>query len=458
MSAKLKVIVLAAGHGKRMGSNLPKVLSPVAGQPMLVRLLKSISGTYSEEIRVVVGENEHLITPLAGKFKALCFKQDPNKWGTAQAVLAARPEEIKEDVLIVNSDHALISTQNISDFVRSFYQSSADCAVSCFTNPHPNEYGRLLFKQEQLLEVVEAYDLEKRKIKSDKVNAGMYIFKAGLLHKYLNQIEKSTKGEYNLPDIIKIFNTDNLKVRAIEVPWNAAFGINNQHELSVASNILFENKCYELMSRGVIVVDPKNTYIETDVQVAAGSMIYPGTYLKGNTKIGAFCAIESNVFIFDSTIDNYVNIKAGSYIEKSSVGERSIIGPYAHLRIDTVIGKQCRVGNFVETKKTTMGDKSKAAHLSYLGDAEIGSEVNIGCGTVTCNYTVDRKKEKTKIGDKAFIGSGSQLVAPVSVGSESVVGAGSVITKNVPDKYLAVERSEQKNIKDYKKKPTTKKK
>ena len=452
MSNKFKAIVLAAGHGKRMGSNLPKVLHPVAGQPMLARLLGTLASTKCEELRVIVGENSHLVTPLAGKFNALCFKQDPKNWGTAQAVLAARPEEIKEDVLIINSDHAIIAQQNIEDFVKEFYKLDADCAVASFTNPHPNEYGRLLMEGDQLLEIVEAYDLEKRQVNSEKVNAGMYMFKAGLLEKYLSKIEKGSKGEYNLPEIIKIFNKDNLKVRAIEVPWNAAFGINNQYELSVATNILFENKCYELMSQGVIIVNPKNTYIETEVTVGAGSMIYPGAYLKGRTSVGGFCAIESNSFIFNSVIGNYVNIRSGSYIDGAKIGEKSVIGPYAHLRPDSVIGKECRIGNFVETKKINMGDKSKAAHLSYLGDAEIGKEVNIGCGTVTCNYTVDRKKEKTNIGDNTFIGSGSQLVAPITIGSEAVIGAGSVITKDVPSKHLGLERAEQKNIDKSKKK------
>lgn len=452
---EFKVIILAAGRGTRMGSSLPKVLHPVAGQPMLGRLLKSLSEIYSKETRVVIGDNDHLITPLAGKFKALCFKQDPNYWGTAGAVLAARPEEIKEDILIINSDHALISGQNIKDFVQSFHQSKADVAVASFKNPHPNEYGRLLLDGDQLLEIVEVYDLEKRKIKSDYVNAGMYIFKKDILSSYLKKVSKNHKDEYNLTDVIKYLNKDNLKVRAIEVPWNAAFGINNQQELSVASNILFQNKCYELMTKGVIIVDSKNTYIESDVVVGQGSMIYPGVYLKGQTTIGTFCAIESNSFIFNSVISNYVNVKMGSYIEESKIGERSIIGPYAHLRPESVIGKECRIGNFVETKKMNMGDNSKAAHFSYLGDAEIGTGVNIGCGTVTCNYTVKHTKEKTKIGDNTFVGSGSQLVAPITIGEQAIIGAGSVITKDVPSNHLAIERSEQKNIKKVKKQKAT---
>lgn len=446
----LTVIVLAAGRGKRMASQLPKVLHPVAGQPMIARSLKSISDVYPKQIRVVVGHASHIVSSVAGKFKALCFQQSENSWGTAQAVLAARPEEIKGDVLIVNGDHPLIGTADLVQFVQSYHKLSADCVVASFKNPHPSEYGRLLFKGDQLIDIVETYEVEKTKIESQFVNAGLYLIKAELLTQYLKEVKKNVKEEHNLTDIISILHEKNYKVRAIDVPWNVAFGVNNQRELAVATSIAFENNCYRHMDNGVVIMDFKNTYIEGDVVIGKGSLIYPGVHLRGKTKIGSFCAIESNVCIFDSLIKNYVNVKTGSYIEGAVIGEKSIIGPYAHLRPETVIGDKCHIGNFVETKKIKMGDSSKAAHLTYLGDAEIGKEVNIGCGTVTCNYGTDKKKRKTKIGDKVFIGSGSQLVAPVEVGDEAVVGAGSVITKNVPKGNLAIERTDQKNIKDYK--------
>jgi len=447
MSVDLNVIVLAAGKGQRMASNLPKVLHPVAGQPMLARILATLKDTYSKEIRVVVGQLSHLITPIAGKFNALCFEQKTETWGTAQAVLAACPQELTGDVLIINGDHPLIATKDLTHFVRSFYKQQADFAVASFKNPHPNEMGRLMFKNNQLIEIVEAYDLAKRNIKSDYVNAGLYLIKGEILTKYVSQISKNFKDEYNFTEIVKLLHADQMKVINVEVPWYMAFGVNNQQELSIASSIVFENKCYELMSKGVIIVDCKHTYVESTVTVGQGSMIYPGAYLKGQTQIGSFCAIESNAFIFDSKISNYVNIKAGSYLESAVVKEKSIIGPYAHLRPNTVVGKECRIGNFVETKNVEIGDKSKAAHLTYLGDAEIGTEVNIGCGTVTCNYGVDKKKRKTKIGDKVFVGSGAQLVAPVHLKDRSIIGAGSVITKDVPEDHLALERSEQKHIK-----------
>ena len=446
----LYVVVLAAGRGQRMASQLPKVLHPIAGQPLLARILKSVSEIHPKQIRVVVGSASHIVSSVAGKFKALCFQQSEKAWGTAQAVLATRPEEMKGNVLIVSGDHPLINSMNLTQFIRSYHKLNADCAVASFKNSHPSEFGRLILKGEQLTDIVEAYEVDKAKNQSELVNAGLYIVRAELLQKYLKQVKKNVKEEYNFTDLVSILNKNDYKVRAIDVPWNVAFGVNNQRELAVASSIAFENNCYKHLDNGVVIMDFKNTYIEEDVLIGKGTLLYPGVYLRGKTKIGAFCAIESQAYIFDSLIRNYVNIKAGSYIEGSLIGEKSIIGPYAHLRPETVVGEQCRIGNFVETKKVTIGAGSKASHLTYLGDAEIGKEVNIGCGTVTCNYGVDRKKRKTKIGDKAFVGSGSQLVAPVKIGDSAVIGAGSVITKNVPKAHLAVERNEQKNIKDYK--------
>ena len=447
----LNVIILAAGRGSRMASQLPKALHPVAGMPMLARILKSLSEVDSKQVRVVAGPGSHLIAPVAAAFKALCFKQSETERGTAQAVLAARPEEMKGDALIINGDHPLIGSGDISSFVRSYYKIRPDCAVASFKKPRPNECGRLIFDGDRLVDIIEAYDLKKGGPDSDYVNAGVYMAKAELLAKYLRQVQKNKKGEHNLTALIPILHKSGHNVRAVNVPWHVAFGVNSQHELSLASAILFENKCYKLMARGVIILDPKNTYIESEAEAGSGTMIYPGAYLKGKTKIGSFCAIESNVYIFDSVIGNYVNIKAGSYIEGAAVGEKSVIGPYAHLRPGAFIGKECRVGNFVEAKKTTMGDQSKAAHLSYLGDAEIGRGVNIGCGTVTCNYGPDKKKRKTKLEDGVFVGSGVQLVAPVKAGKGAVIGAGSVITKDVPEGSLALERSEQKTVRDYKK-------
>ena len=192
------------------------------------------------------------------------------------------------DILIINGDHPLIQSYDLAQFIRNYHKISADCAVASFKNPHPNEYGRLIFQGEQLVDIVEAYEVDKNKDKNDFVNAGVYIVKAELVQKYLKEVKKNIKEEYNLTDLITILHNKNYKVRAIDVPWHVAFGVNNQKELAIASSIAFENNCYKHLDNGVVIMDLKNTYIEDEVMIGKGSLLYPGVYLRGNTKIGAF--------------------------------------------------------------------------------------------------------------------------------------------------------------------------
>ena len=452
----LNVVVLAAGKGVRMGSQLPKVLHPVAGSPMLARILNSASRVGAKQIRVVVGYGEDVVSSVAGKFKALCFKQNEESYGTGQAVIDAKVEELNGDVLIINGDHPLINPSDLIGFIRHYKEKSLDLAVASFKQPKKSHYGRLVFEGEKLVDIVEAYETSQEKNVSEFINAGVYLVKADLLKAHLPSIKKNVKEEKGLTDLISLFYEKGLKTGAIPVEWNVAFGVNNQRELSLATAIAFESNCYKHMDQGVVVVDVRNTYIEDDVVIGKGTLLYPNVQLRGKTKIGGFCAIESGAYIHNSLIHNYVNVKQGSYIEGSIVGEKSVIGPYAHLRPETEIKDNCKVGNFVETKRTTLGSHSKASHLAYLGDSTIGNEVNIGAGVVTCNFAPSKIKSATHIKDKAFIGSGAQLVAPVEIEEEAVVAAGSVITKKVEKGELAIERSNQKNIKNYKPKKKSK--
>lgn len=211
----------------------------------------------------------------------------------------------------------------------------------------------------------------------------------------------------------------------------------------MASEKVFQQKVEQLLESGVIIMDPKSCYVEDTVEVAPGATLFPNVFLRGDTKVGAMSVVEPNCFIVDCRIGEGVHIKAGCYMEKAVVAARAEVGPYAHLRPDSEIGEECKIGNFVETKKVKMAKKSQAKHLTYLGDAEIGENTNIGCGTITCNYAVDRKKYKTKIGKNVFVGSDSQFVAPITVGDGAVIGSGSTITKDVPARALAVARSKQ---------------
>jgi len=221
--------------------------------------------------------------------------------------------------------------------------------------------------------------------------------------------------------------------------------VNTQEELAEATSLVYKAKNKQLLANGVMLIDPRTTYIDDTVTIGAGTIVYPGAFIRGKTAVGPFCVIEPNVFISDCIIEDGVQVKAGSYLEQSIIKSQAKVGPYARIRPDTTIGKQAQVGNFVEMKKVNFGAKSKAGHLTYLGDADIGEDVNIGCGTITCNYAADKKKYKTKIGDRVFVGSDSQFVAPVEVGSDAIIASGSTITKNVPAGDLAIARARQEN-------------
>ncbi len=451
----ITAIVLSAGKGSRMRSSLPKSLHPVAGQPILARILLSLKRAKVDEIRVVINEeSKRLIQPVAEAFKAQVFFQD-EKVGTAAAVLSAQADALTGDVLIVNGDHPLISPADLEKVVKLFQEESADLCIGSCVKEYPGDYGRIIRQKEKIVAIVEKDSLTHESRKVNEINSGIYLVKAEGLVSCLSQIkDQNPKGEYCLTDMVSIFVDQGKKVITCPVTEDSAFGVNTQRELSFATKKIFTRKLNHLMNQGVIIVDPLNTYIEDGVQIGQGSVIYPGVYLKGSTSIGPFCAIETNSFIMDSLIHELVLVRSGSYLESAEVGTQSVIGPYARLRPGTKIGKQCKVGNFVEMKKTSFGSRSKASHLSYLGDSEIGEDVNIGCGTVTCNLNMDGKKYSTRVGDKVFVGSGTQIVAPVKLGDCSATGAGSVITKDVPAQALAVERAPQKNLENYFKRKT----
>ena len=443
-------IVLSAGQGSRMCSGLPKSLHPAAGQPILARILKALRQIQVAGIRVVINEgHKKLLQPIASAFKAKVFFQGPDK-GTASAVRSAHIDEVEGFVLIVNGDHPLLSPPDLKNIIKVFQEESADLCLGSHVKENPGDYGRVIRQGRAIKAVVEKSSLTPELEKIKEINTGLYLIKAECLQAFLPQINnQNSQKEYGLTDIVSLLVQKGKKVVVCPVSENSAFGVNTQRELALATKKIFTNKLYQLMNEGVIVVDPLNTYVEDSVFVSRGSVIYPGTHLRGKTSIGSFCAIENNSFIMDSLIRDFVLIRAGSYLESVEVGSKSSIGPYARLRPGTKIEEECRVGNFVEMKKTRFGARSKAGHFSYFGNTEVGVDVNIGAGAVTCNLNMDGQKHSTKIGDKVFIGSGTYMVAPVRIGDGSVTGAGSVITKDVPEQTLALSRPPQKNIENY---------
>lgn len=443
MKERLTVIVLAAGKGTRMKSPLPKVLHPVAGRPMIEKVVRAAQTAGAAEIRLVVGHGAQLVKRVAEAWKVSCYEQK-EQLGTAHAVRSALPDNVEGDVVIMNGDHPLIEADDIAKFVREFRETKLDLAVVTATVKKPGAFGRIVRHLGRLKAIVEAKDASAETLKIREVNTGIYVVKASVLNEYLPKIDnKNSKGEYYLTDLISLALNGGENVDALLAPRRVSVGVNTQEELSFATRFLYLRKAKKLMEEGVLILDPRATYVEDSVQVGPGSVLYPGAFLRGNTRIGSFTVIEPNVFVSDSEVGDSVQIRAGSYLEQAKVHAKASVGPYARLRPETVIGEEAHIGNFVEMKKVNFGKKSKAGHLTYLGDADVGEEVNIGCGTITCNYAADKKKYRTRIGNRVFVGSDTQFVAPLTVGDDAVIGSGSTITKDVPAQALAVARGKQ---------------
>ncbi len=439
------VIVLAAGKGTRMKSPLPKVLHPVAGVPIIKKVIDAVKGAGATEVRVVVGYGEQLVRKVVEPLGVTCYPQQ-NQWGTADAVKAADPATLKGDVLILNGDHPLVEVSDITKLVRDYADSRCDLVVASAVLKNPGSYGRIIRHMGQLRAIVEAADASAETLKICEVNTGIYLCSAETLNDYLPRIKnENSKREYYLTDILSICMEAGDKVTALPIRAAVNLGVNDQAELARATRLLFSRKRKELMDDGVLMIDPRTTYIEDEVEVGPGTVLYPGVYLRGRTKIGAYCVVEPGCYLAHARIADSVHIKAYSYFENVVVGNKASIGPFARLRPETEIGAEAHVGNFVEMKKTKFGARSKAGHLTYLGDATVGEDVNIGCGTITCNYATDRQKYRTVIGDRAFVGSDTQFVAPVEIGADSVIASGSTIVEDVPAKALAVARGRQVN-------------
>lgn len=444
-------IILAAGKGTRMRSALPKVLHPVAGEPMILRAIRACHDAGTDDVRVVVGHGKELVSQVIEPTRAKAYVQVAQR-GTADAVKSADTDSLEDVVIILNGDHPLLTGQDIKRFLGDFREEKAAIAVISTVLEDPGSFGRIIRHKGELRAIVEVKDASSDTLTIREVNTGIYIARAEVLQEYLPLIESNNnQNEFYLTDLISICQENGEKVIAITGSAHVAFGVNSQEELSRASKQVFNKKIKSLLESGVTIIDPDNTYVEESVEVGASTVIYPGVYLKGKTKIASFCVIEPNCMIIDSDLAEHVQVKASSYIEGAKIGKQCTIGPFARLRPETELGEDVKIGNFVETKKVKLAKGVKASHLTYLGDAEVGENTNIGCGTITCNYAVDKNKYKTIIGKDVFVGSDSQFVAPITVGDGAVIGSGSTITKDVPAKALAVARGKQVIKENYRK-------
>ena len=442
-------IILAAGRGTRMNSPLPKILHPVAGLPMITRVVQAVQDAGAEEVRVVVGYGEALVRQVVEPLGVQAFKQS-NQFGTADAVKAAEPSSMRGTVLILNGDHPLLTSADIGDLFHRFKESKSTLAVVTCELDNPGSFGRIVRHKGELKAIVESKDASSDTLKINEVNTGIYMVRTSVLNQYLPRIKNhNAKNEYYLTDLVGLCIEGRETVTTLKAQEYVAFGVNTQAELASATKKVFRRKAEQLMESGVMILDSDTTYVEDSVQVGPASVLYPGVYLKGKTKIGQYCVVEPHSLIADCTLEDSVIVRAGSYLEGTSIKSKATIGPYARLRPGTEIGTEAHVGNFVEMKKVKFGDYAKAGHLTYLGDAQIGERTNIGCGTITCNYAPDHQKYRTIIGKNVFVGSDTQFIAPITIGDGAVIGSGSTITKNVPDNALAVARGRQVTKENY---------
>lgn len=441
--SEFSAIILAAGKGTRMNTPLPKVVHPVAGRPMIERVMRAVKGAQAREVRVVVGFGEQLVRQIVEPMGGICFKQE-RQLGTADAVRSAKPDDLTGDVLILNGDHPLLETADIEHFRRLFKEQKASLAVVTCELPDPAKFGRIVRHGGKVRAIVEAKDAGPDTLKIKEINTGIYMVKAKVLNELLPQIQaNNSQGEFYLTDLVSLAVDAGIHVEALLSDPRVALGVNTQAELASATKMAFARKAAKLMETGVMMIQPETVYVEDTVSVEPAALLYPNVFLRGETKIGAFSVVESGCMLTDAKVAENVHIKAGCYVDKASVAANVEMGPYAHLRPGTEVGEECKVGNFVEMKKVKFGKGAKASHLTYLGDAEIGEGTNIGCGTITCNYAADKKKYVTKIGKDVFVGSDTQFIAPVTIGDGAYIGSGSTITKDVPPGALAVSRARQ---------------
>ena len=439
---KVDTVILAAGEGTRMVSERPKVLHTILGKPMIGYVLDAVS-PFSGRRLVVVGKGAHEVRrQLEGK---VLFIEQPERRGTGDAVRYALPQVEAPFTLVVPGDMPLVSQESLGRLFEAMRGGEAAMALLTTVVENPHGYGRIVREGDSVAAIVEEAEASEEIKAIREINLGIYLFETDFLKEAVEQISPSAvKGEYYLTDTVAIARQMGRRVvaeRALH-PWEGQ-GINNRVDLAKAEELMRSRVLENLMLRGVTIVMPKTVYVEPQVEVGADTTIHPGAFLEGKTKVGRNCTIGMGVHLKDTVVGDGAKVLDYSVLEESVVESNAQVGPFARIRPGTVIGEKAKVGNFVEMKKTRFGKGAKASHLSYVGDAVVGEDVNIGAGTITCNYD-GFSKHQTVIEKGAFIGSDTQLVAPVKVGENALVGAGSTITKNVPANSLALTRAPQR--------------
>jgi len=437
-------VILAAGEGKRMKSKKSKVLHKVCGMTLIDWVYNSVKNAGVNETVVVVGHKAEDVKESMGD-KVLYAHQD-KQLGTGHAVMQAKEYFSGKEgqVLVLCGDTPLITSETVSKTFEIHSRNNNSATIITAELENPSGYGRIVRDENNnVMKIVEDRDATEVEKEIREINSGMYCFNIKDLESALGELDNNnSQGEYYLTDTIEILIKKGLKVGAVKVDDSSEIlGINDRIQLSKANEIMRKRILSNHMKNGVTIIDPSNTYIDADVSIGMDTVIYPGSMIEGRTEIGEDCIIGPSSRIVGSKISKGVEVK-NSVVMESSVDEGTCIGPFAYLRPGSVIGKKVKIGDFVEVKKSVIGDGTKISHLTYVGDAEIGSNVNLGCGVVVVNYD-GKKKHKTKIGDNCFVGCNVNLVSPVEVKDNAYVAAGSTITEEVPENSLAIARARQ---------------
>ena len=443
-------IILAAGKGTRMKSDLPKVLHKVAGISMLEHVFRSVNAINPEKTVTVIGHKAELVEQvLAGQTD---FVRQTEQLGTGHAVMMAEPvlENLTGQTLVIAGDTPLITGESLKNLIDFHINHKNVATILTAEADNPFGYGRIVRNQhDEVLKIVEQKDASDFEQQIKEINTGTYVFDNARLFEALKNINtNNAQGEYYITDVIGIFRENGEKVGAYTLKdFDESLGVNDRVALATAEGVMRRRINQQHMVNGVSFVNPHATYIDVDVEIAPEVQVEANVTLKGQTKIGAETILTNGTYIVDSVIGERTVI-TNSMIEESSVADGVTVGPYAHIRPGSSLAKNVHVGNFVEVKGSSIGENTKAGHLTYIGNSEVGANVNFGAGTITVNYD-GQKKYKTVIGDNVFVGSNSTIIAPVELGDNSLVGAGSTITKDVPADAIALGRGRQINKEDY---------
>ena len=439
-------LILAAGQGTRIKSDLPKVLHKVCGKEMVNHVIDTMRKAKIDDINVIIGKGAELVKEKTAS-RNVSYSLQEEQLGTGHAVKCAI-DFLKNKTGVVGvfaGDAPLIKPETINKLFETHMENKNAATLLSSIVEDPTGYGRIVRDGDEVLKIVEHKDCTEEELKINEMNAAIYCFDIESLLSSLEKLSNdNNQGEYYLTDVIGILKDEGKKVGALSIDYEETIGVNSRVQLAEAEEILRRRINRRHMENGVTLIDPNSTYIGDDVEIGRDTIIYPGNVIEGNTKIGEGVVLYPNSRISNSIISNNVEIQSSVIID-SQIGERTTVGPFAYIRPESVIGSHARIGDFVEIKKSNIGNNTKVSHLTYIGDAEVGENCNFGCGTVVVNYD-GKSKNKTIVGNNSFIGCNTNIVKPVTMVDNTNIAAGSTIVNNVKEGELAIARAKQRNI------------